>query len=130
MLHAIYLTMSPALKTKDEYRTAPLCEALGITPQSIILTFLYANQKHDFTLNEIEEHTGIRRHTVSRALPSLLKFNLIVITREIGQAPLYQFNSDSAVAGLFKPFYVYLVDTMKEKEKENGGVEEQSGITI
>ena len=128
MLHAIYLTMSPALKTKDEYRTAPLCEALGITPQSIILTFLYTNQKHDYTLNELAEHTGIRRHTISRALPSLLKFTLIIITREIGQAPLYQYNSNSAIADAFKPFYVYLMNTMKEMNKEVA--EEQSGITI
>ena len=133
MFHAIYIIMSPALKTKDEYRTSPLCEALGITPQSIILQFLMNDKGHDHTLNEIEEGTGIRRHTVSRALPSLLRFNLIIINREIGQAPLYKYNSDSAINHAFKPFYDYLKNTLKEEkqeEKKEGDGEESAGITI
>lgn len=121
--------MSPALKTKEIYRTAPLCEIFGITPQAIILQFMMENEDLDFTLRELEKNTGIRRHTVSRSLPSLLRFNIIHVNREIGQAELYKFNKDSEIAKRFTPFHNYLVDTIKE-EKEGHVKEELSRITI
>ena len=122
--------MSPALKTKDSLRHAPLCEALGVTAQAIILQFLQMNRDIDYTLNEIEKGTGIRRHTISRALPSLMRFNLVIINREIGQAPLYKYNVDSKVAKLYNPFYEYLLETMTVEKTEEGAEEKLSGITI
>lgn len=125
--------MSPGLRKeiKEMFSDTPLCTAFGITPQTVILQFLATHPGKDFTRKELWGQTGISRSTLIRALPPLIRFNLISaeagVGRTGGRAYLYKFNPESMVSKRFIPFYDYLAATIKE---EGTAEEEMSGITI
>jgi len=127
--------MSPGLRKeiKEMFIDTPLCIAFGITPQTVILQFLSSHPNKDYTRKELWDLTGISRTTLIRALPPLIRFNLVSVEAGIGRtggrAYLYKFNPESMVSKRFIPFYEYLVATIKEDEEE-GSAEKLSGITI
>ena len=112
--------MSPALNINDGFKDAPFTKPFGLTSQLVILEFLINNKDNDYTLRELEENIGINHRTIDRAIIRLLEFNMVTISRSIGQAHLYKYNSDSFVCDIITPLHEYIVNTIKEEKNDKG----------
>jgi len=70
-------------------------EFFGDTPKIRVLEFLLEGRELDWSLGDIAEGAGINRVTLFRLWPTLEKLNIVVHTREIGNAKLYRINIDN-----------------------------------
>ncbi len=62
-----------------------------------ILDVLWEYQDIDLTLTDISDEAGIHYTTLMKALPELEKHGLVTMTRQVGNAKLYQINRDDIV---------------------------------
>lgn len=62
-----------------------------------ILDVLWEYQDIDLTLTDIADEAGIHYTTLMKALPLLEELGLVTMTRQGGNAKLYQINRDDAV---------------------------------
>ncbi|VVB84070.1 Uncharacterised protein [uncultured archaeon] len=70
--------------------------ALGDTPKIRVLEFLIEGRELDYSLSDIAEGAGIGRTTLFRIINDLIKTEIIVPTREIGNAKLFKLNLKNA----------------------------------
>ena len=89
-------------------------EALGDSPVIRVLDFLIEGRGLDYSLTDIAENANIGWMTLHRIWDNLLRFNIVVPTREIGRAKLFKLNEENpAVEKLIK-----LYDTLLYLETE------------
>ena len=69
--------------------------ALGDTPKIRVLEFLIEGREIDYSLSDIAEGAEIGRTTLFRIFNDLLKSGVVVPTRVIGNAKLYQINVEN-----------------------------------
>lgn len=62
-----------------------------------ILDVLWEYQDIDLTLTDISDEAGIHYTTLMKSLPELEKHGLVTMTRQVGNAKLYQINKDDVV---------------------------------
>lgn len=62
-----------------------------------ILDVLWEYQDMDLTLTDIADEAGIHYTTLMKTLPELEKHGLVTMTRQVGNAKLYQINRDDIV---------------------------------
>lgn len=62
-----------------------------------ILDVLWEYQNIDLTLTDISDEAGIHYTTLMKTLPELEKHGLVTMTRQVGNAKLYQINRDDIV---------------------------------
>ncbi len=67
-------------------------EIFGDTPMIRVLEYLLEGRELDASLSDIAEGAGINRVTLFRLWPKLEKLRIIIHTRNIGNAKLYQIN--------------------------------------
>ncbi|MAF50679.1 MAG: hypothetical protein CMH64_01175 [Nanoarchaeota archaeon] len=67
-------------------------EALGDSPIIRVLDFLIESRGLDYSLSDIAENSSIGWTTLHRIWDKLLKFEMVVFTREIGRAKLFKLN--------------------------------------
>ncbi|MDO9098570.1 MAG: helix-turn-helix domain-containing protein [Candidatus Methanoperedens sp.] len=68
-----------------------------------ILDVLWEYQDIDLTLTDIADEEGIHYTTLMKALPVLEELGMVTMTRQVGNAKLYQINNeDIAVKRLVK----------------------------
>ncbi|HLB71552.1 MAG: hypothetical protein OIN88_00165 [Candidatus Methanoperedens sp.] len=68
-----------------------------------ILDVLWEYQDIDLTLTDIADEAGIHYTTLMKALPLLEELGMVTMTRQVGNAKLYQINRDDiAVKRLVK----------------------------
>lgn len=60
-----------------------------------VLEYLLEGRELDASLSDIAEGAGINRVTLFRLWPKLEKLNIVVHTRDIGNAKLYKLNMDN-----------------------------------
>ncbi len=70
-------------------------QALGDTPKIRVLEFLIEGRELDYSLSDIAEGAEIGRTTLFRIFDDLLKSEIIVPTRVIGNAKLFRLNKNS-----------------------------------
>lgn len=70
-------------------------KALGDTPQIRVLEFLIEGRELDYSISDIAEGAEIGRTTLFRIFEDLLENQIIVPTREIGNAKLFKLNINS-----------------------------------
>jgi DNA-binding IclR family transcriptional regulator len=70
--------------------------ALGDTPKIRVLEFLMEGRELDYSLSDIAEGAEIGRTTLFRIIDDLIKTEIIVPTREIGNAKLFKLNLKNA----------------------------------
>ena len=70
--------------------------ALGDTPKIRVLEFLMEGRELDYSLSDIAEGAEIGRTTLFRIFGDLLKSEIIIPTREIGNAKLFKLNLKNA----------------------------------
>ncbi len=62
-----------------------------------ILDVLWEYQDIDLTLTDIADEAGIHYTTLMKALPLLEELGMVAMTRQVGNAKLYQINRDDIV---------------------------------
>ena len=60
-----------------------------------ILDVLWEYQDIDITITDIANEAGIHYTTLMKALPLLEEVGMVTMTRQVGNAKLYQINSDN-----------------------------------
>ncbi len=72
--------------------------ALGDSPKIRVLEFLIEGRELDYSLSDIAEGAEIGRTTLFRIFEDLLRANVVVFTRQIGNAKLFRLNMDNVFA--------------------------------
>ncbi len=67
-------------------------KALGDTPKIRVLEFLIEGRELDYSISDIAEGAKIGRTTLFRIWEDLTKSQMIIPTRQIGNAKLYKLN--------------------------------------
>ncbi len=62
-----------------------------------ILDVLWEYQDLDLTLTDIADEAGIHYTTLMKALPVLEELDMVTMTRQVGNAKLYQINKEDIV---------------------------------
>ncbi len=95
-------------------------EVVGKSPRMKILQYLIEGRQFDFSLTDIAENAGVSWRTLHIIFPQLLKYSLVVKTREIGMAKLYRINKENNIAKKLIELYDYIIisNLNKHKEKE------------
>lgn len=89
-------------------------QALGDSPVIRVLDFLIEGRGLDYSLTDITENAGIGWTTLHRIWDDLIRFQIVVPTREIGRAKLFKLNEDNkAVKELIQVY-----DTLLYQETE------------
>jgi hypothetical protein len=89
---------------------------------SRILDFLSVFRDYDYSKQDIAKNSGVSlRHTILN-LEKLEKLKLVKHTRNVGNSPMYKFNTDSSTAMLLQKFALHLAF---DECKEIGVQEEQ-----
>ncbi len=81
-----------------------------------ILDVLWEYQDLDLTLTDIADEAGIHYTTLMKALPLLEELGLITMTRQVGNAKLYQVNKDDIVVKKLVKFLNELNIRIAERE--------------
>lgn len=66
--------------------------ALGDTPKIRVLEFLIEGRELDYSISDIAEGAEIGRTTLFRIWDDLINNNIIVPTRQVGNAKLFRLN--------------------------------------
>lgn len=88
-----------------------------------ILDVLWEYQDMDITLTDISDEAGIHYTTLMKALPVLEELNIIAMTRQVGNAKLYQINRDDIVVKRLVKFLNELNLRLAEKAAANQGMQ-------
>lgn len=70
--------------------------ALGDTPKIRVLEFLIEGRELDYSISDIAEGSEIGRTTLFRIFDDLIKNQIVLPTREIGNAKLFKLNQNNA----------------------------------
>ncbi len=107
-------------KKKDRMDFGPIQRLFGSNAVTEVIDFLSTFREFDYSINEIAENTGVHRRTVSRVLPSLEYYGVVVNVRKIDRASMYKLNGDSETAAMIcdlsKTVAEYDVDNLMEKD--------------
>jgi len=87
-------------KKKDRMDFGPIQRLFGSNTVTQVIDFLSTFREFDYSINEIAENTGVHRRTVSRVLPSLEYYGVVVNMRKIDRASMYRLNGDSEIAAM------------------------------
>jgi DNA-binding transcriptional ArsR family regulator len=87
-----------------------------------ILDVLWEYQDIDLTLTDIADEAGIHYTTLMKALPLLEELNLVTMTRQVGNAKLYQISKDDIVVKRLIKFLNELNLRLAEREATKQGI--------
>ncbi len=87
-----------------------------------ILDVLWEYQDIDLTLTDIADEAGIHYTTLMKALPLLEELSLVTMTRQVGNAKLYQINKDDIVVKRLIKFLNELNLRLAEREAAKQGM--------
>ena len=68
-------------------------ELLGDTPKIRVLEYLLEGRELDHSIGDIAEGAGINRVTLFRMWDNIIKSDIVVHTRDIGNAKLFKLNT-------------------------------------
>lgn len=88
---------------------------MGDSPTMRILDFLITGRDFDYSLTDIANNSGVGWATLYRLWPSFIENKIVIPTRVIGKAKLFQLNSQNeAVQQLVKLYKTILREEMIE----------------
>lgn len=98
-------------------------QTFGDTPYIRVIDFLMENDISDFSLQDICDHLGLARNTVSKVIETLLAMKIVKYTREVGRAKMIRINRENVVVQQlieldFKLSKHYAEKVMNERTKE------------
>ena len=108
-------------KKKDRMDFGPIQRLFGSNAVTQVIDFLSTFREFDYSINEIAENTDVHRRTVSRVMPSLEYYGVVVNSRKIDRASMYRLNGDSEIAAMIcdlsKTVAEYDVDNLMKNEE-------------
>ena len=93
-------------------------EIVGKSPRMKILQYLIEGRHFDFSLSDIAEDSGVSWRTLHIIFPKLIKYRLVIKTREVGRAKLYKINKDNQISKKLMELYDYITTSNLNKYKE------------
>lgn len=72
-------------------------QTFGDTPYIRVIDFLMENDISDFSLQDICDHLGLARNTVSKVIETMLAMDIVKYTREVGRAKMIRINRENEV---------------------------------
>ncbi|GFO96394.1 hypothetical protein ig2599ANME_0583 [groundwater metagenome] len=87
-----------------------------------ILDVLWEYQDMDLTLTDIADEAEIHYTTLMKALPLLEELGMVTMTRQVGNAKLYQINKDDIVIKRLIKFLNELNLRLAEREAAKQGM--------
>ena len=94
-------------------------EFMGDSPTIRILDYLLTERELDFSMSDMAENAGIGRATLYRMWDSLLQHDVIVATREIGQAKLFRLNTKNPkIKKLIEIYDLLIVEDLQQRSQE------------
>lgn len=72
-------------------------QTFGNTPYIRVIDFLMENDISDFSLQDICDHLGLARNTVSKVVETLLVMNIVKYTRDVGRAKMIRINRENEI---------------------------------
>ncbi len=93
-------------------------EIVGKSPRMKILQYLIEGRHFDFSLSDIAENSGVSWRALHLVFPKLIKYNLVIKTREIGRAKLYKINKNNPIAKKLMDLYDFIITANLEKHKK------------
>ncbi len=87
-------------KEKDRMDFGPIQRLFGSNAITEVIDFLSTFMEFDYSINEIAENTGIHRRSVSRVIPLLEYYGVVMNVRKIDRANMYKLNRSSEVAAM------------------------------
>lgn len=70
---------------------------IGDTPVIRILDFLITGRDFDYSLSDIARNAGVSWATLYRLWPSFMANKIVIHTRNIGKAKLFQLNKENEI---------------------------------
>jgi len=93
---------------------------MGNTPVIRILDFLITGRDFDYSLSDIARNSGVGWATLYRVWPKFIENKIVLHTRDIGKAKLFQLNSENQVVQnlvkLYKSIIMSETSNMKIKK--------------
>ncbi len=99
-------------------KNSPLCISLGETPTLQVLSFLLAHRDFDYSKTELAKNLEVSRQTIYKALEPLLKFEMVVNSRKIGNTTLYKLNQDSDTVNAIQRYNESIVNIIVNLEMD------------
>ena len=95
-------------------------DIVGKSTTMKVLQYLIEGRHFDYTLTDIAENAEVSWGTLHTIFPKLVKYEIVIKTREIGKAKLYKINSENPTAKKLIDLYdsIMLRQLKKLKEKE------------
>ncbi|XES77823.1 MAG: winged helix-turn-helix domain-containing protein [Candidatus Bathyarchaeia archaeon] len=76
---------------------SPLEELFESNAVVKILDFLTLYKDFEYTRTEIARETGISRRTLYQVFPTLEKFDLVTVSKAVGNSKLYKLNTENSI---------------------------------
>jgi predicted transcriptional regulator len=83
-----------------------------------LLSFLIAHRDFDYSKTELAKNLELTRQTIYKALEPLMKFNMVVESRKIGNTTLYKLNINSESVKAIQSFNETIVNIIVYNEKK------------
>lgn len=82
-----------------------------------VLQYLIEGKAFDYTLTDML-HAGVSWGTLNVLIPKFLKMRIVVQTRKIGRATLYQINQENVMVKQFIQLYNQLISESLQQMQE------------
>jgi len=120
---------------KGRLDAGPIQRLFGSSAVTKVLDFLSIHEDFDYSINEIAEHTGVHRRTVSRVIPTLEYYMVVKKVRKIDRSNMYVLDKESELSSLVRRLGYSIaehdVDTLiKEEINPINKDKEKSLITV
>ena len=90
-------------------------DVVGDSPTMRVLQYLIEGRGLDYSLTDIAKNAGVSWVTLHKVFLKLIKYAMVVKTREIGKAKMYKINEKNQIAKYFIELYDMLI--MQELSK-------------
>ena len=95
-------------------------EIFGDSPMNKILDFLVVYDQFDYSLTDIAKNAGISYSTLQLMWPNLEEEGIVIQSRVVGKAKMYQINKENPIVKAFITFYWNITKkaTMEQIQKD------------
>jgi len=88
----------------------------GDNPKNRIWSFLIVHSEYDYSMKDIARHSKVGYTTLKKIWKEFRQKKIVVQTRSVGKAKMYNLNLKNLVVGKFIDFYWTVVDSVVRKE--------------
>ena len=95
----------------------PLVSVFGTSGKAKIISALLSEHERDLNVSDIADIGDVARSTVYENIDELCEMGVVVKTREIGSAPMYQINTENEIVDHISEVRDLALERLLELEK-------------